>query len=109
MTIDRVLSSMSGNLSEAVRLVYIEGYSFRAAGRILSIDHKTVKSRSDKGMAILREHGIDSLEPNDDMEYARRLRSKLGPEFESIIGTVRNVGYRFTVQNAGRESVSELV
>ena len=41
--------------------------------------------------------------------HIRRLRSKLGPEFESIIGTVRNVGYRFTIQNAGRESVSELV
>ena len=41
--------------------------------------------------------------------HIRRLRSKLGPEFESIIGTVRNVGYRFTVQSAGRESVSELV
>jgi hypothetical protein len=23
----------------------------------------------------------------------------LGPEFEAIIGTVRNVGYRFSVQN----------
>jgi len=29
--------------------------------------------------------------------HVRRLRSKLGPEFEAIIGTVRNVGYRFTV------------
>jgi DNA-binding response OmpR family regulator len=36
----------------------------------------------------------------------RRLRSKLGPEFESIIGTVRNVGYRFTVQNGGKETAS---
>ena len=27
--------------------------------------------------------------------HIRRLRSKLGPEFEAIIGTVRNVGYRF--------------
>jgi DNA-binding response OmpR family regulator len=27
--------------------------------------------------------------------HIRRLRSKLGTEFESIIGTVRNVGYRF--------------
>ena len=27
--------------------------------------------------------------------HVRRLRSKLGPEFEAIIGTVRNVGYRF--------------
>jgi len=29
--------------------------------------------------------------------HIRRLRSKLGPEFEAIIGTVRNVGYRFNV------------
>ena len=29
--------------------------------------------------------------------HIRRLRSRLGPEFEAIIGTVRNVGYRFTV------------
>lgn len=28
--------------------------------------------------------------------HIRRLRSKLGTEFESIIGTVRNVGYRFS-------------
>lgn len=27
--------------------------------------------------------------------HIRRLRSKLGPEFESVIDTVRNVGYRF--------------
>ena len=36
--------------------------------------------------------------------HIRRLRSKLGPEFESIIGTVRNVGYRFTLPNGGKES-----
>lgn len=41
--------------------------------------------------------------------HIRRLRSKLGPEFESVIGTVRNVGYRFTVQQPGREASSELV
>lgn len=41
--------------------------------------------------------------------HIRRLRSKLGPEFESIIGTVRNVGYRFTIQQVGREAASELV
>lgn len=29
--------------------------------------------------------------------HIRRLRSKLGPEHESMIGTVRNVGYRLTV------------
>jgi len=31
--------------------------------------------------------------------HIRRLRSKLGPEFESIIDTVRNVGYRFSVNS----------
>lgn len=36
--------------------------------------------------------------------HIRRLRSKLGPEFESIIGTVRNVGYRFTLPSVGKES-----
>ena len=42
--------------------------------------------------------------------HIRRLRSKLGPEFEALIGTVRNVGYRFTLPNSGKENnVSELV
>ena len=40
--------------------------------------------------------------------HIRRLRSKLGPEFESIIGTVRNVGYRFTL-NGKDASLSELL
>jgi DNA-binding response OmpR family regulator len=30
--------------------------------------------------------------------HVRRLRAKLGPEHEALIGTVRNVGYRFVVQ-----------
>jgi len=36
--------------------------------------------------------------------HIRRLRSKLGPEYEAIIGTVRNVGYRFTAPASGKES-----
>ncbi len=37
--------------------------------------------------------------------HVRRLRAKLGPEHEQLIGTVRNVGYRFVVQRpeAGSE------
>ncbi|HEY8457788.1 MAG TPA: response regulator transcription factor [Actinopolymorphaceae bacterium] len=30
--------------------------------------------------------------------HVRRLRAKLGPEHEALIGTVRNVGYRFVAQ-----------
>ena len=32
--------------------------------------------------------------------HIRRLRSKLGPEFESVIDTVRNVGYRFSTNSS---------
>ncbi len=34
--------------------------------------------------------------------HIRRLRAKLGPEHESLIGTVRNVGYRFSPEGARR-------
>ena len=36
--------------------------------------------------------------------HIRRLRSKLGPEHEAIIGTVRNVGYCFTVTSAMKDA-----
>ena len=36
--------------------------------------------------------------------HIRRLRSKLGPEHEAVIGTVRNVGYRFTVTSAMKDA-----
>jgi DNA-binding response OmpR family regulator len=32
--------------------------------------------------------------------HVRRLRAKLGPEHDQLIGTVRNVGYRFVVPDA---------
>jgi len=39
--------------------------------------------------------------------HVRRLRAKLGPEHESVIGTVRNVGYRFVVTPRSDESIPE--
>ena len=35
--------------------------------------------------------------------HVRRLRAKLGPEHEALIGTVRNVGYRFVLLKPGGE------
>jgi DNA-binding response OmpR family regulator len=35
--------------------------------------------------------------------HVRRLRAKLGPEHEALIGTVRNVGYRFVPVKSGEE------
>jgi DNA-binding response OmpR family regulator len=37
--------------------------------------------------------------------HIRRLRAKLGPEFESVIGTVRNVGYRFSLNGSSSDSI----
>ena len=39
--------------------------------------------------------------------HVRRLRAKLGPEHETLIGTVRNVGYRFVLPPADKSSTSE--
>jgi DNA-binding response OmpR family regulator len=36
--------------------------------------------------------------------HVRRLRAKLGPEHEALIGTVRNVGYRFVPLKASEDS-----
>jgi DNA-binding response OmpR family regulator len=39
--------------------------------------------------------------------HVRRLRAKLGPENESLIGTVRNVGYRFVIPPVDRSAPPE--
>jgi DNA-binding response OmpR family regulator len=38
--------------------------------------------------------------------HVRRLRAKLGPDRESLIGTVRNVGYRFVLPSSERSGGS---
>jgi DNA-binding winged helix-turn-helix (wHTH) protein len=39
--------------------------------------------------------------------HVRRLRAKLGPEHEALIGTVRNVGYKAVRPARGRAPVAE--
>ncbi|MEK9810871.1 MAG: winged helix-turn-helix domain-containing protein, partial [Candidatus Nanopelagicales bacterium] len=39
--------------------------------------------------------------------HVRRLRAKLGVEHEALIGTVRNVGYRFVPAHADSESPAQ--
>jgi DNA-binding winged helix-turn-helix (wHTH) protein len=39
--------------------------------------------------------------------HVRRLRAKLGPENDQLIGTVRNVGYRFDAPKERRRSRAE--
>ncbi len=40
--------------------------------------------------------------------HVRRLRAKLGPEHEALIGTVRNVGYRFVPERADPQTMATL-
>ena len=40
--------------------------------------------------------------------HVRRLRAKLGAEYESLIGTVRNVGYRFVTEPGPRSETNAL-
>ena len=40
--------------------------------------------------------------------HVRRLRAKLGTEHEAMIGTVRNVGYRFVPQNIDQATMAVL-
>ena len=40
--------------------------------------------------------------------HVRRLRAKLGAEHEALIGTVRNVGYRFVPQRADDATAATL-
>ncbi|WP_370248107.1 winged-helix domain-containing protein [Nocardioides sp.] len=39
--------------------------------------------------------------------HVRRLRAKLGPEHETLIGTVRNVGYRFVLPAREKETAAD--
>ena len=39
--------------------------------------------------------------------HVRRLRAKLGPEHDALIGTVRNVGYRFVPVKGERATADE--
>ena len=43
--------------------------------------------------------------------HVRRLRAKLGPDNETLIGTVRNVGYRFVIpaKDPARDTAAETV
>jgi DNA-binding response OmpR family regulator len=45
----------------------------------------------------VRSEVSDRLHTRTVDMHVRRLRAKLGPENETLIGTVRNVGYRFVL------------
>lgn len=61
IVLDKILEDLPPDVQEPVRLVHLEGKSFRAAAKILKIDHKTVKSRVERGVQMMRERLVDSV------------------------------------------------
>jgi hypothetical protein len=58
--LDQILAELPPEFGEPVRLVYLTGLSYRAAGKTLGIDHKTVKKRADLGLETLRGRLMDT-------------------------------------------------
>ena len=102
------------------------GYSARIRSRVLDLTFKEFEllrflaqhpGRVFTRAQLLQEvWGYDYFGGTRTVDvHVRRLRAKLGPEHEALIGTVRNVGYRFvparpddaTVATLADESVSD--
>ena len=96
---------------EAIRVADVvvdeAGWSVRAGGRTLDLTFKEFELLrylvQHPGRVVTRDTLLQEVWGGDyyggtrtvDV-HIRRLRAKLGPERESLIGTIRGVGYRFT-------------
>jgi len=90
-------------------------YSARLRGRLLDLTYKEFElikhlaqhpGRVFTRAQLLQEvWGYDYFGGTRTVDvHVRRLRAKLGPEHESLIGTVRNVGYRFVTPEKPEKS-----
>ena len=91
------------------------GYTARLRGRALDLTYKEFEllkylsqhpGRVFTRAQLLQEvWGYDYFGGTRTVDvHVRRLRAKLGPEHDSMIGTVRNVGYRFEPQRERRDA-----
>jgi DNA-directed RNA polymerase specialized sigma24 family protein len=53
IALDWILAELPDILSQAVRLVYLQGMSYRAAAKEIGVDHKTVISRCKRGTKMM--------------------------------------------------------
>src|ERR1700728_4806040 len=93
-------------------------YSARLRGRVLDLTFKEFELlkflAQHPGRVFTRAHllqevwGYDYFGGTRTVDvHVRRLRAKLGPEHEALIGTVRNVGYKAVRPARGRAPVAE--
>jgi DNA-binding response OmpR family regulator len=92
-------------------------YTARVRGRVLDLTYKEFEllkflaqhpGRVFTRAQLLQEvWGYDYFGGTRTVDvHVRRLRAKLGPEHEQLIGTVRNVGYRFVTPAKDRRSAA---
>jgi len=95
-------------------------YSARVRGRVLDLTYKEFEllkflaqhpGRVFTRAQLLQEvWGYDYFGGTRTVDvHVRRLRAKLGPEHEALIGTVRNVGYRFVPPGRERSAAAHSV
>lgn len=95
IVMDKILEDLPTELQAPVRLVHLEGKSFRAAAKILGVDHKTVKARVERGVSLLRARLVDSVWiaemlrgyiPKDEITAERRPQ---GERVANILNTLK--------------------
>lgn len=103
---------VTGPIRVADVVVDESSWSVRAGGRPLDLTYKEFELLKylvqHPGRVVTRETllqevwGMDYYGGTRTVDvHVRRLRAKLGPERESLIGTIRNVGYRFAGPRGG--------
>ncbi|MGW3470978.1 winged helix-turn-helix transcriptional regulator [Saccharopolyspora sp. NPDC000995] len=105
-------TSGDGSLSVGDLVIEEATYTARLKGRALELTYKEFEllkylaqhaGRVFTRAQLLQEvWGYDFFGGTRTVDvHVRRLRAKLGPEHDSMIGTVRNVGYKFVRPNRG--------
>jgi DNA-binding response OmpR family regulator len=95
-----------GPIAVADVVVDEDSWTVRAGGKPLDLTYKEFELLKylvhNRGRVVTREQllqevwGMDYYGGTRTVDvHVRRLRAKLGPERESLISTIRNVGYRF--------------
>lgn len=117
LAIDRSLrdapSDAPDEISAGELAIDVSGYTARLRGRPVDLTYKEFELLKylvqHPGRVFTRAHllqevwGYDYYGGTRTVDvHVRRLRAKLGPEHEQLIGTVRNVGYRLDVPPSRR-------
>ena len=108
LAIGRMAPAASGEIRSGDLVIDEVTYSARLRGRSLDLTFKEFEllkflaqhpGRVFSRQQLLQEvWGYDYFGGTRTVDvHVRRLRAKLGPEHETLIGTVRNVGYRFVL------------